>query len=75
VTALHFASNFGHSKTVKVLLAGGAEVDARTNSQLTPLNLAEGNVDPEMIVILESWTGRLLKIPSAQHYRRIIVIY
>ena len=50
------ASNFGNHETVKLLLERNAEVDAKTDTQLTPLDLAKDNGDPETIRLLNRET-------------------
>ncbi len=44
-TALHFAANLGWSEVVRLLVANGADVDARDRYGMTPLTIALG--DPE----------------------------
>lgn len=39
-TALHYACSKGHSEVIGILLANGADIEARTNSGWTPLHTA-----------------------------------
>ena len=43
-TALHTAADRGHSTTVEVLLARGADMEARTNTGKTAFDLADEKV-------------------------------
>jgi len=45
-------SNYSHTKVMKVLLENGAEVDARTNLQITPLHRAAGFGHVEAVKLL-----------------------
>ena len=51
-TALHHASDRGHSKVVKLLLEHGAEINALSEANNTPLRLASANGHLEIVQIL-----------------------
>ena len=42
MTALHYAASGGHEEIVELLLAKGADVDAKDNNGKTPLDMANG---------------------------------
>ncbi len=52
VTALMIASNHGHDKIVKMLLAEGAKVDAKNNNGMTALMFASKNGHDKVVTML-----------------------
>ena len=51
-TALHLACIHGHSKVVRVLIAGGAEIEARNYYLWTPLDCAAAYGQPKCAKLL-----------------------
>jgi ankyrin repeat protein len=48
--ALHYASENGHSKVVKVLIAKGADVNLKDKNVKTPLDHAKENQDNQAVI-------------------------
>lgn len=51
-TALHWAAEKGQKKIVKLLIEKGANLNAKTKNNLTPLNLADNNFENEISELL-----------------------
>jgi len=51
-TALHWAAEKGQMKIVKLLIEKGANLNAKTKNNLTPLNLADNNFENEVSELL-----------------------
>jgi ankyrin repeat protein len=53
ITALIMAASNGHTDTVTALIAGGADVNARSSSDWTALKFARANGHTEIVRILQ----------------------
>ena len=58
VTPLHEAARIGHPKVVAILLAAGADPNARTRSGETPMWFVEQGRNPEILEALRQAGGR-----------------
>jgi ankyrin repeat protein len=54
---LHYAALEGHRDVAKLLLAGGANVNAESTSGETPLALADGHGHTDMVELLQQHGG------------------
>jgi ankyrin repeat protein len=52
MTALHWAAMKGQKKVVALLIVEGANLNAKTSKNLTPLNLADNNFENEIAELL-----------------------
>jgi ankyrin repeat protein len=52
MTALHWAAMKGQKKVVALLIVKGANLNAKTSKNLTPLNLADNNFENEIAELL-----------------------
>ncbi|MBP7283757.1 MAG: ankyrin repeat domain-containing protein [Leptospiraceae bacterium] len=53
-TALHHAANYGYLDMAKLLIRSGAKLDVKNKNDNTPLDLAEMNMEIEIIKFLKS---------------------
>ena len=51
-SALHWAAEKGQKKIVRLLIEKGANLNAKTKNNLTPLNLADNNFENEISELL-----------------------
>ena len=52
MTALHWGAMKGKKKVVALLILKGANLNAKTNKNLTPLNLADNNFQNDVAELL-----------------------
>ena len=66
VCALHLASRYNHPMTVMALLAGGANLEAKTASGITPLMLAVEENCGEVVQTLCRWKANVSAVDEHQ---------